>query len=97
LCETLSGKVHVLVRRSLERDVIESDAIGVNRQIVRYARRLAQAERRPRTVQVVNRLAAFADVVTGEAPPSERLQESSVEANRRGDVRYDQVNVVKAG
>jgi hypothetical protein len=82
-------------RDGLERDVVEADAVAVDRSAV-FRRRLAQAERAPRTCQVVDRLAALA-LDLAQPVPAERPQQLAVEGQAALDRGDDDVEMVDAG
>ena len=82
-------------RRRLEREVVEADAVAVER-LLRRRLRLPQAERAARAREVPDRLAALA-LDLADAVPAERLEQLPVEGQAAEDRADDEVDVVKAG
>src|SRR5262245_5426218 len=99
LCAGVAEPVGPLVdggaRRRLDRDVMKSDRVTV----VRGARgrlRLAQADRRRRPPEVVDRLAALA-LDLADPVVAERREQVAVERQAALDRRDDEVDVMYAG
>jgi hypothetical protein len=92
--QPLGALVDDEARASLERQVVEADAVAVVR-LVGVCLRLAQPDRAAGAGEVPDRFAALA-LDLADPVPAERLEQLTVERQAAQDRRYDEVDVVNA-